>query len=90
MRMLVDKEVLSVSELNNLVRDVVNMGFPNAVWVCGEIQGFDRNKDKKHIFFDLCEKDEISHDVVARIGLVIFSGKKVFIEIGRASCRERV
>ena len=80
MRMLVDKEVLSVSELNNLVRDVVNMGFPNAVWVCGEIQGFDRNKDKKHIFFDLCEKDEISHDVVARIGLVIFSGKKVFID----------
>lgn len=79
--MLFDKETaLSVSELNKLIKDVVNMGFPNAVWVCGEIQGFDRNKDKKHIFFDLCEKDALSRDIVARIGLVIFAGKKIFID----------
>src|SRR4051812_12225582 len=81
MKMFIDKDTaLSVSELNTLIKDVVNMGFPNAVWVCGEIQGFDRNKDKKHVFFDLCEKDAVSQDIVARIGLVIFSGKKIFIE----------
>jgi exodeoxyribonuclease VII large subunit len=81
MKMLIDKETaLSVSELNNLIKDVVNMGFPNAVWVCGEIQGFDRNRDKKHIFFDLCEKNTISQDIVARIGLVLFSSRKPFLD----------
>src|SRR3989338_2157206 len=80
MSMLVENKVLSVSELNSLIKDVVNMGFPNAVWVCGEVQGFDRNKDKKHIFFDLCEKDPVTKDIVASIGLVIFHGKKIYIE----------
>ncbi len=56
------------------------MGFPSGVWVCGEIQGFNRNRDKSHIFFELCEKDPISKDVLARIGLVIFSGRKAYIE----------
>ena len=51
------EQFLTVSELNNLIKDVVNMGFPNALWVCGEIQGYDRSKDKKHVFFDLVEKD---------------------------------
>jgi exonuclease VII large subunit len=52
------------------------MGFPQSLWVCGEIQGFDRNKSKKHIFFDLCEKDPDSKSIVARIGLVIFDRRK--------------
>ncbi len=56
------------------------MGFPSGVWVCGEIQGFNRNRDKSHVFFELCEKDPISKDVLARIGLVIFSGRKAYIE----------
>ncbi len=56
------------------------MGFPQAVWVCGEIQGFNRNRDKKHVFFELCEKDIKTKDIVARVGLVIFSGKKTYIE----------
>ena len=41
------EEFLTVSELNQLIRDVLNMGFSNTVWVCGEIQGYNRNKDKK-------------------------------------------
>ena len=70
------EEFLTVSELNQLIRDVLNMGFSNAVWVCGEIQGFNRSKDKRHVFFELCEKDSDSKDIVARIGLVIFAGRK--------------
>lgn len=56
------------------------MGFPVGVWVCGEIQGYNRNRDKAHVFFELCEKDSISKDILARIGLVIFSGRKTHIE----------
>lgn len=74
------KELLTVSELNGLIKEVVNYGFPNALWVCGEIQNFDRNRHKNHIFFELCEKDPASKDIVARVGLVIFAGRKAYID----------
>ncbi|MCB9772031.1 MAG: exodeoxyribonuclease VII large subunit [Candidatus Omnitrophica bacterium] len=75
-----NNEFLTVSQLNGHIKDVLNMGFPSGVWVCGEIQGYNRNRDKSHVFFELCEKDAISKDVLARIGLVIFSGRKIYID----------
>lgn len=75
-----NSEFLTVSQLNGYIKDVLNMGFPSGVWVCGEIQGYNRNRDKSHVFFELCEKDAISKDVLARIGLVIFSGRKIYID----------
>jgi exodeoxyribonuclease VII large subunit len=66
-------EFLTVSELNHFIRDVLNSGFPKSLWVCGEIQGYDRSKEKKHVFFELCEKDPATRDITARIGLVIFA-----------------
>ena len=75
-----NSEILTVAQFNQLVKDVLTLGFPSAVWVCGEIQGYDRNKDKKHVFFELCEKNPGSNDIIARIGLVIFSGKKTYVE----------
>jgi exodeoxyribonuclease VII large subunit len=66
-------EFLTVSELNHFIRDVLNSGFPKSLWICGEIQGYDRGKDKKHVFFELCEKDPVSREINARIGLVIFA-----------------
>ena len=73
------QEFFTISELNRLIKDVINSGFPRVVWVCGEIQGYDRNKNKSHIFFDLVEKDKDSKDIIAKIGLVIFSQKKAQI-----------
>ncbi len=80
MRLNNPEEFLTVSELNNFIRDVLNSGFPQAMWVCGEIQGYDRGRDKKHIFFELCEKEPGSTDIKARIGLVIFANRKALIE----------
>jgi len=74
------EEFLTVSKLNHLIQDVIQMGFPQSVWVCGEIQGFDRNRDKRHVFFELCEKDEQTKDIIARIGLVIFSNRREHIK----------
>jgi exodeoxyribonuclease VII large subunit len=74
------EEFLTVSELNNFIKDVLCAGFPQAVWVCGEIQQYDRGKNKKHIFFELVEKDAVSRDVKARIGLVIFANRREAIE----------
>ncbi len=75
-----ENEFLTISQLNGYIKDVLAMGFPGSVWVCGEIQGYNRNRDKAHVFFELCEKDPLSKDVLARIGLVIFSGRKMYIE----------
>lgn len=75
-----NNEFLSVSELNHFIRDVLSSGFPQAVWVTGEIQGYDRGKDKKHVFFELCEKDPVSHEIVARAGLVIFANTRLKID----------
>lgn len=77
---MMDNNVLTVSQLNGYIKDVLNMGFPSGIWLCGEIQGYNRNRDKSHVFFELCEKDPITKDIMARIGLVIFSGRKMFIE----------
>ncbi len=50
------------------------------MWICGEIQQYDRNRARKHIFFELVEKDPDSNDIVARIGLVVFANRKMSIE----------
>ena len=74
------EEYLKVSELNRFIKDVLNAGFPQPVWVCGEIQQYDRNKGKKHIFFELVEKDPRSDEILARVGLVIFANRKTDID----------
>ncbi len=73
-------EYLKVSELNRFIKDVLNAGFPQPVWVCGEIQQYDRNKGKKHIFFELVEKAPNSDEILARVGLVIFANRKTVID----------
>jgi exodeoxyribonuclease VII large subunit len=75
-----NEEYLTVSELNHLVKDVINAGFPQSLWICGEIQGYDRNRGKNHIFFELVEKDPDSKSIIAKIGLVLFSGRKAYVQ----------
>jgi exodeoxyribonuclease VII large subunit len=75
-----NSEFFRVSELNQFIKDVISAGIPQPVWVCGELQQFDRNRSKTHIFFELVEKDEKTHDIIARTGLVIFANRKQLIE----------
>lgn len=78
--MMDEKKYFTVSELNQVIQRVIQTGFPDEVWVCGEIQGYDRSRTKKHIFFDLCETNAETKDIAARIGLVIFAGKKFVLQ----------
>ena len=78
--MFPEQDYLTVSQLNFFIQEVLHAGFPESVWVCGEIQGYDRSRTKKHVFFDLCEKDGETKDVVAKIGLVIFSNRRPLID----------
>jgi len=74
-----NKEFLTVSQLNTLIQNVIQAGFPQPLWLCGEIQGYSRNRGKNHIFFELVEKDPNSKDIIAKIGVVLFAGKKSHI-----------
>ncbi|MFH0754029.1 MAG: exodeoxyribonuclease VII large subunit [Candidatus Omnitrophota bacterium] len=74
------EEFFSVSALNTLIRDVITAGIPQAVWVCGEIQSYDRNKGKQHAFFELVEKSAGSHEIKARVGLVIWANTRFKID----------
>ncbi len=77
---VINGESFSVSELNHFVKDVLTAAFPQPVWICGEIQQYDRNKNKKHVFFELVEKDPNSNEIIARINLVIFANRKIAID----------
>lgn len=76
---IMNKEYLTVSQLNNLIQNVIQSGFPQPLWLCGEIQGYNRNRGKNHIFFELVEKDPNSKNIIAKIGLVLFAGRKSHI-----------
>ena len=66
-------EFLTVSELNNFIRDVLTSGFPQALWVCGEIQGL---KEKSgHLYFTIVEK-AASGGITAKIDVKIWANNR--------------
>ena len=71
------EEFLTVSELNNFIRDVINSGFPQALWVCGEVQEL---RDKKHLYFTLSEKDPDSNAITAKVGVTIWANTRPKID----------
>ena len=72
-------QFFTVGELNKYIRDVLVSGFPSAVWVCGEIQGL-RVDQKGHTYFELCENEDDSHGIKAKIKASIWSSRRVFID----------
>jgi exodeoxyribonuclease VII large subunit len=48
----------TVSGLNERVRRVIEGAFPEPIWLVGEISGFNRNAHKRHVSFQLEEKEE--------------------------------
>jgi exodeoxyribonuclease VII large subunit len=48
---------LTVSELNARVRRALARAFPELLWIVGEIAGFDRNRHRAHVHFQLLEKE---------------------------------
>ena len=75
--MKTSEEFLTVSGLNDFIRDVINSGFPAALWICGEVQEL---RDKKHLYFTLSEKDPESNAIIAKIGATIWANSRPKIE----------
>jgi len=67
------EEFLTISQLNQYIKDVVSAGFPQPLWVCGEIQ---RISDRGHMYFNLVEKEEDSASPKAEIQAVLWANRK--------------
>jgi exodeoxyribonuclease VII large subunit len=65
---------LTVSQLNQRVQDTLRGAFPESVWVMGEVFGFDKNKDRKHLYFSLVEKAEGDSRAAAQVDVVMWAG----------------
>lgn len=68
--------IYSVSEINSVVKEKLRIAFPHLIWLRGEIQGYNKNKHKNSIFFQLCEKYSEKNELIAEVKAVIFEQNK--------------
>ena len=61
---------LSISGLNERVRAAIQGGFPEPIWVVGEVTDYDKNQDRQHIFFTLLEKT--GEAISAQVSVAMF------------------
>ncbi len=73
-----------VEELNTRVRDALLGAFPARVQIIGEVFDFDKNKDRKHIFFTLIEKSG-AEQIAAKVDVALFerTAAKVLPELAK-------
>lgn len=79
-----ERTSITVRELNAKVRRAVRQAFPQAIWLVGELSGFDRNHHRRHVYFELVEKegpgDEAVREVKATVSAVLFEAARERIE----------
>lgn len=76
-------EAISLYELNEHVKRIVALNFPQAVWVKAEISQI--NFSKGHFYLELLEKDPLTEDVTAVASGILWSKtyRKLREELGR-------
>jgi len=70
---------LTVSGLNERVRDVLQAAFPAALWVVGEISGFNKSAHKRHVGFQLVERDPGGR-AISQVNATLFESARAEIE----------
>ncbi len=69
----------SVSRLNHEVQSILRKGFPETVWLVGEIMGVDRSLGRgsgaAHLYFRLVEKDPDGEGSLAEVSAVLWNFK---------------
>ncbi|UCC94987.1 MAG: exodeoxyribonuclease VII large subunit [Candidatus Omnitrophota bacterium] len=73
------EKTYTILELNTSVRRILKNEFPEAIWVCGEIQDLRSAKDKRHIYFSLVQKHPEADEIIAKASVAIFEGRKLRI-----------
>jgi len=71
--MNVQQKTYTIFELNNEIGQILESSFPNLVWVRGEVSGFDKQKNNRHIYFQLQEKHPDRDEVISVIPATLFN-----------------
>jgi len=71
------EKVFTVLELNATVQELIQIAFPQSIWVCGEIQGLRRGN---HTYFELVQKEAEADNIVAKAKMALFANRKPLIE----------
>ncbi len=66
-------DALTISALNQRIRDAVGKAFPEPIWVVGEVLDFDKQKNRQHFFFALVEKRAGEDKVAAQAAVALFA-----------------
>ena len=69
----------TVGRLNREVKAVLAAAFPQAIWLVGEISGFNRSRHKKHVGFTLIER-EATGEQAYQVQAILFDGARREIE----------
>jgi len=72
-------EHYTVGRLNREVKAVLTAAFPQAIWLVGEISGFNRSSHKKHVGFTLIER-EATGEQAFQVQAILFEGARQEIE----------
>ena len=67
------EKTYTILELNTEIKQILWGSFPELIWVRGEISDFDKNKNKKHIYFVLQEKNPDKDQIISQIPATIFN-----------------
>ena len=86
---VVEDETLTISGLNNRIKNVLVSGFRGFLWVRGELAGFDKGAQRRHWYFELVDKPE-DGEVQARISAVCWERDRQLIERRLGSANERI
>ncbi len=72
----------TVSQLNARVREVLLKTFNECFWLVGEITGFDRNRHRRHVYFELAEKEGEGAGTAIRasVSAVLFERTRIALE----------
>ncbi|MCM8819593.1 MAG: exodeoxyribonuclease VII large subunit [Candidatus Omnitrophica bacterium] len=73
------QKIYSILELNNTVRRLLKVEFPEPIWVCGEIQDYKASKDRRHIYFNLVQKHPEINQIIAQVSAKIFESHRDYI-----------
>jgi exodeoxyribonuclease VII large subunit len=73
------EKTFTVLELNTQVRNLIKREFPANIWVCGEVQGLRPDRNKRHTYFELVEKHPQLSEIVAKVKVALFAGRKPLI-----------
>jgi len=69
----------TVLRLNRAAKEALELAFPQALWLIGEVSGFNRARHKRHVGFSLIERDTAG-EPTSQVSAILFEATRREIE----------